>query len=91
MEQRTPDNLYPDENKLNPSDGWKCTDMIQQSYSGGTAPVFHQTTIPAWHPYLNTIWNGTCDAGQLTQEGLEDAILHGKVSRQLLFTAPALS
>lgn len=77
--KRTPDNLYPDENSLNPFAGWDCTNILQQSYGGGTAKVYHETEIPAWHPYLKTLWNGTCDAGQLTLGGLEDAIQHGKV------------
>jgi 2-phosphoxylose phosphatase len=77
--KRTPDNLYPDEIKLNAAFGWNCTTIFQQSYGGGTTPVFHETIIPSWHPDLSTIWNGTCDTGQLTRAGLEDAIRHGKV------------
>lgn len=85
LNKRTPDNLYPDENELNTASGWNCESFHQQSYSGGTAPVFHETLIPSWHPYLSTIWNGTCDAGQLTREGLDDAILHGQVSMGCYF------
>lgn len=88
--KRTPDNLYPNENELNIQAGWECTGLHQQSYGGGTAPVFHETVIPPWHPYISTIWNGTCDAGQLTQEGLEDAIRHGKVSLSPMSLTPKL-
>lgn len=83
--QRTPDNLYPNENELNPASGWDCSNFLQESYGGGTTLVYHETIIPSWHPYLSTIWNGTCDSGQLTRKGLDDAISHGKVlSRQLI-------
>ncbi|KAH9927379.1 phosphoglycerate mutase-like protein [Amylocystis lapponica] len=75
--KRTPDNLYPEENALN-AVAWNCSAMHQYSYGGGTGRVFHETYTPAWHPFLSEIWNGTCDEGQLTQEGLEDAVLHGK-------------
>ncbi|KIP12191.1 hypothetical protein PHLGIDRAFT_62597 [Phlebiopsis gigantea 11061_1 CR5-6] len=76
--KRTPDNLYPEENSLN-AIPWDCTDFEQFSYGGpGAAQVFHNTDIPAWHPFLSTIWNGTCDEGQLTRGGLEDAVTHGK-------------
>ena len=77
--QRTPDNLYPNENELNPASGWDCSNFLQESYGGGTTLVYHETIIPSWHPYLSTIWNGTCDSGQLTRKGLDDAISHGKV------------
>lgn len=79
ISKRTPDNLYPDENSLNSFSGWDCTDIRENSYAGGTAKVFHETEIPTWHPYLRNIWNGTCDAGQLTAGGLKDALQHGKV------------
>ncbi|KLO07369.1 phosphoglycerate mutase-like protein [Schizopora paradoxa] len=76
--KRTPDNLYPTENELNPAAGWDCTNFIQENYGGGTAQVFHETDIPSWHPFLSQIWNGTCDMGQLTAGGLADAVQHGK-------------
>ncbi|KAF8552843.1 phosphoglycerate mutase-like protein [Imleria badia] len=76
--KRTPDNLYPDERPLNPISGWNCVDFIQQDYAAGTAPVYHETIIPEWHPFASQIWPGTCDAGQLTREGLEDAVKHGQ-------------
>ncbi|KAN0078177.1 Histidine phosphatase superfamily [Tylopilus felleus] len=76
--KRTPDNLYPDELSLNPISGWNCTDFIQQDYAAGTAPVYHETIIPEWHPFASQMWSGTCDAGQLTCEGLEDAVKHGQ-------------
>lgn len=90
LRKRTPDNLFPNENELNPKSGWECAGLHQQSYGGGTTPVFHETVIPPWHPYLGTIWNGTCDAGQLTQEGLEDAIHHGSVSLGLILLTSEL-
>ncbi|KAG8215761.1 phosphoglycerate mutase-like protein [Butyriboletus roseoflavus] len=76
--KRTPDNLYPDERSLNPTSGWHCDDFIQQDYAAGTAPVYHETVIPEWHPFASQIWPGTCDTGQLTREGLEDAVKHGQ-------------
>ncbi|KII94408.1 hypothetical protein PLICRDRAFT_101602 [Plicaturopsis crispa FD-325 SS-3] len=76
--KRTPDNLLPNENEFNPSTGWNCAVFKQFSYGGGATDVFHETYIPASHPFLYSIWNGTCDAGQLTQQGLEDSIKHGK-------------
>jgi len=75
--KRTPDNLYPQENELN-SKIWNCTDFHQFSYGGGTAQIFHNTITPDWHPFLSQFWNGTCDEGQLTQAGLEDAVEHGQ-------------
>ncbi|KAI0698791.1 phosphoglycerate mutase-like protein [Earliella scabrosa] len=76
--KRTPDNLYPQENELN-GVPWDCADFPQFSYGGGgSAHVFHETTSPSWHPFLSQIWNGTCDQGQLTKGGLDDAIRHGK-------------
>ncbi|KAI0673249.1 phosphoglycerate mutase-like protein [Trametes maxima] len=64
--KRTPDNLYPNENELNPVP-WNCANLRQFSFGGGGAHIFHET-----------IWNGTCDEGQLTEEGLQDAIRHGQ-------------
>ncbi|EIW56337.1 phosphoglycerate mutase-like protein [Trametes versicolor FP-101664 SS1] len=75
--KRTPDNLYPSENELN-SAPWECADFLEFSYGGGGAHVFHETVSPPWHPFLSQIWNGTCDEGQLTKGGLEDAIRHGQ-------------
>jgi hypothetical protein len=86
--QRTPDNLYPNENALNPASGWDCTNFLQYSFGrGGTdqnvesANIYHETDSPAQHPFLSQIWNGTCDEGQLTRGGLDDSVIHGKVYR----------
>ncbi|KIJ59604.1 hypothetical protein HYDPIDRAFT_33044 [Hydnomerulius pinastri MD-312] len=76
--KRTPDNLYPNERSLNPASGWNCEDFLQQDYAAGTAQVYHDTIIPDWHPFAEQIWAGSCDAGQLTSGGLEDAIKHGQ-------------
>ncbi|EGN94817.1 hypothetical protein SERLA73DRAFT_187884 [Serpula lacrymans var. lacrymans S7.3] len=76
--KRTPDNLYPNERDLDASVTWECKHLAAHSYIGGTARIFHETIIPDWHPFAVEIWNGTCDSGQLTREGLEDAIKHGK-------------
>ncbi|THG96106.1 hypothetical protein EW145_g7840 [Phellinidium pouzarii] len=81
--KRTPDNLYPEEAELNPPSGWDCTNFLQMNYGGGTAPVFHETDVPPWHPFLSQFWNGTCDEGQLTAAGLADAVKHGKVGLSL--------
>jgi hypothetical protein len=90
IKQRTPDNLYPSENSLNPSTGWDCHDFIQRIYAKGAAQISRQTVIPAWHPFLSEIWNGTCDSGQLTRQGLNDSIRHGSVSADvfLFFQVP---
>jgi hypothetical protein len=79
QQQRTPDNLYPNENALN-SESWDCTNFLQYNYALGGAHILHETNIPAWHPFLRGFWNGTCDQGQLTAGGLDDAIKHGRVS-----------
>ncbi|KAL0960733.1 hypothetical protein HGRIS_005757 [Hohenbuehelia grisea] len=76
--KRTPDNLYPRENELNPPAGWDCTDLHQMLYAGGAGQIDRQTFAPTWHPFARTFWNGTCDGGQLTRGGLEDAIKHGR-------------
>src|ERR1700722_4904304 len=81
--KRTPDNLFPSENSLSPATEWDCSNFIQEIYGGGTRQIHRRTIIPTWHPYLSTIWNGTCDAGQLTQEGLLDSVSHGRVSQTL--------
>ena len=65
---------------LNPAMGWDCSNFIQNNYADHTIPINHQTDIPSWHPFLSRIWNGSCDSGQLTAAGLDDAIQHGKVS-----------
>ncbi|KAI8996247.1 phosphoglycerate mutase-like protein [Trametes punicea] len=76
--KRTPDNLYPNENELN-SIPWDCAHFEQFNYGGpGGAQVFHETVSPSWHPFLSQIWNGTCDEGQLTAGGFQDAIRHGQ-------------
>ena len=78
--QRTPDNLYPQENIVNGPVAWDCSNFDEFSYGGpGAASVFHTTETPSWHPFISQIWNGTCDEGQLTREGLEDAKQHGRV------------
>ncbi|KDQ07331.1 hypothetical protein BOTBODRAFT_167077 [Botryobasidium botryosum FD-172 SS1] len=76
--KRTPDNLLPNENAYNPAEGWDCSNFIQNNYADRTAHIYHETNAPSWHPFLNRIWNGTCDSGQLTAGGIEDAIKHGK-------------
>ncbi|EJD04724.1 phosphoglycerate mutase-like protein [Fomitiporia mediterranea MF3/22] len=76
--KRTPDNLYPNEAELNPASGWDCSDIHLFDYAQGTVPIIYETDIPSWHPFLARIWNGTCDEGQLTAEGLKDAIKHGQ-------------
>ncbi|EJF61411.1 phosphoglycerate mutase-like protein [Dichomitus squalens LYAD-421 SS1] len=76
--KRTPDNLYPQENELN-SIPWNCTNFPQFNFGGSpAAQIFHNTDVPSWHPFLSLFWNGTCDEGQLTEEGLMDAVAHGQ-------------
>ncbi|TCD60758.1 hypothetical protein EIP91_009551 [Steccherinum ochraceum] len=75
--KRTPDNLYPKENSIN-TQAWNCTDFQEFAHGGpGGAAVFHTTFTPPWHPFISLMWNGTCDEGQLTREGFEDATKHG--------------
>lgn len=76
--KRTPDNLYPSERTVDSTTEWDCSSIIPQSYAGGTAQIFTQTSTPLLHPFANRIWAGTCDSGQLTREGLDDAIKHGQ-------------
>ncbi|KAF7424379.1 hypothetical protein PC9H_009686 [Pleurotus ostreatus] len=76
--KRTPDNLYPQESQLNPPSGWDCTDFHQLMFPQGGGQVDRQTSNPTWHPFARKIWNGTCDQGQLTRQGFEDAIKHGR-------------
>lgn len=70
---------------LNPPAGWICTDFLESTYGSlasntrENAQIYHETVIPSNHPFLSQIWNGSCDEGQLTAAGLEDAIQHGKV------------
>ncbi|KAH7104701.1 phosphoglycerate mutase-like protein [Auriculariales sp. MPI-PUGE-AT-0066] len=80
---RTPDNLLPNESNFNSVD-WDCSDLI--TYNFASSPnvesrvplVYHQTSSPAWHPWLQTFWGGTCQQGQLTAKGWEDSVQHGK-------------
>ncbi|KAI0054788.1 phosphoglycerate mutase-like protein, partial [Artomyces pyxidatus] len=58
--------------------GWDCTNFLQFNYGGGGAQVYHNTLTPPTHPFRSQMWNGTCDEGQLTAGGLQDAIAHGK-------------
>ncbi|KZT33072.1 phosphoglycerate mutase-like protein [Sistotremastrum suecicum HHB10207 ss-3] len=78
--KRTPDNLYPNENALNPAEGWDCSSFIQENHGNpsSSARVYHNAFIPSWHPFKGRLWNGNCSAGQLTKEGLDDAVQHGK-------------
>ncbi|VDB88336.1 unnamed protein product [Peniophora sp. CBMAI 1063] len=77
--KRTPDNLYPDEENFNPSSGWDCSDFMPFNYGGpGGTRVQHQVTNPADHPFASLMWRGTCDEGQLTRAGFEDARKHGE-------------
>ncbi|KZV63428.1 phosphoglycerate mutase-like protein [Peniophora sp. CONT] len=77
--QRTPDNLYPDEGSFNPPSGWNCSDFQPFSYGGpGGTNIQHQVTNPADHPFATLMWAGTCDEGQLTRAGFEDARKHGE-------------
>ncbi|KAF8484365.1 phosphoglycerate mutase-like protein [Gautieria morchelliformis] len=81
--KRTPDNLYPTENQLNPPSGWVCTDFLESTYgsllgNGQTARIYHETFVPPTHPFLSQFWNGSCDLGQLTAGGLQDSVAHGK-------------
>jgi hypothetical protein len=56
-----------------------CSDALQFTHDFGGAAIAHDATTPPDHPFASTIWNGSCDAGQLTPGGLLDASRHGKV------------
>ncbi|KIM51609.1 hypothetical protein SCLCIDRAFT_142949 [Scleroderma citrinum Foug A] len=75
--KRTPDNLYPSEHTLNPPSGWNCSDPTY-AYAAGTARIFAEVNVPTNHPFGGRVWAGTCDAGQMTSGGVEDAIRHGR-------------
>jgi hypothetical protein len=79
--KRVPDNLIPFENAFNPPSGWDCTDFVQENHGNPSTStrLFHQAMNPVDHPFREMIWNGSCDEGQLTREGLEDSVQHGKV------------
>ncbi|KAH9976993.1 phosphoglycerate mutase-like protein [Russula compacta] len=78
--KRTPDNLAPSERELNPPTGWTCSNAgaVQFTFDLGGAAIAHDATTPPDHPFASTIWSGSCDAGQLTPEGLFDAGQHGR-------------
>ena len=77
--QRTPDNLYPEEDIFNPPSGWDCSDVQPFNCGGpGGTRAQHQITKPADHPFASLMWRGTCDEGQLTRAGFEDARKHGE-------------
>ncbi|SJX62622.1 related to acid phosphatase [Sporisorium reilianum f. sp. reilianum] len=84
--KRTPDNLYPNENIFNPAAGWDCSNYQQISYSVGANQdanlqghgIYRKIESPSWHPLNSIIWNGTCDQGMLTADGLRDSIQHGR-------------
>ncbi|SPO26984.1 related to acid phosphatase [Ustilago trichophora] len=84
--KRTPDNLYPQENIFNPASGWDCSNYHQISYSVGAKQdaelqghgIYRKIENPSWHPLNPIIWNGTCDQGMLTADGLRDSINHGR-------------
>lgn len=84
--KRTPDNLYPDENVFNPASGWDCSNYQQISYGVGADQdanlqghgIYRKIENPSWHPLNSIIWNGTCDQGTLTADGLRDSIQHGR-------------
>lgn len=84
--KRTPDNLYPNENIFNPASGWDCSNYHQISYSVGAKhdsnvkghAIYRKIENPFWHPLNSIIWNGTCDQGMLTADGLRDSIQHGR-------------
>ncbi|PWY97721.1 phosphoglycerate mutase-like protein [Testicularia cyperi] len=84
--KRTPDNIYPNEIVFNPPSGWDCNDYRQISYGVGAAGasdlhaygIYRKIENPSWHPLTSILWNGTCDQGMLTAEGLRDSIQHGK-------------
>ncbi|GAC72039.1 hypothetical protein PANT_6d00041 [Moesziomyces antarcticus T-34] len=84
--KRTPDNLYPNENALNPASGWDCSNYQQVSYGVGARDaagaqghaMYRKIQNPTWHPLRSLLWNGTCDAGMLSADGLRDSIQHGK-------------
>ncbi|SNX85424.1 related to acid phosphatase [Melanopsichium pennsylvanicum] len=84
--KRTPDNLYPNENIFNPAAGWDCSNYHQISYGVGAKEdsnlqghgIYRKIENPSWHPLNSLIWNGTCDQGMLTADGLRDSIKHGR-------------
>ncbi|KAJ9480318.1 hypothetical protein PHBOTO_003569 [Pseudozyma hubeiensis] len=84
--KRTPDNLYPNENIFNPAAGWDCSNYQQISYGVGAKSdsnlqghgIYRVIENPPWHPLNSIIWNGTCDQGMLTADGLRDSIQHGR-------------
>ncbi|CAO1615853.1 unnamed protein product [Sympodiomycopsis kandeliae] len=78
--KRTPDNLVPNggEAMFNPPSGWDCSEFDIYDYISGGAHVSTFTANPDWNPFNSSIWNGSCDQGQLTPSGFQDAVDHGR-------------
>jgi hypothetical protein len=53
--------------------------MDAHSYGGPRGALLQRTITNApQHPFARLLWNGTCDEGQLTRGGFEDARAHGE-------------
>ncbi|KAI0264145.1 phosphoglycerate mutase-like protein [Gloeopeniophorella convolvens] len=76
--KRAPVALVPDERSINVGIGWDCTCAKQFTYGGGGARLYHTVRTPPNHPFAQQIWPGTCEEGQLTAGGFNDAREHGK-------------
>jgi len=76
--KRTPVVLAPNELEINDGKKWDCSDVQQFTYYGGGARLSNGVVIPPGHPFAQEIWAGSCEVGQLTFGGFNDAKAHGK-------------
>ncbi|KIJ61793.1 hypothetical protein HYDPIDRAFT_31116 [Hydnomerulius pinastri MD-312] len=74
--QRTPDNLYPNERLLNPAPVRRLPPRGSRRRNCTGPSRHHKHGLV---PLAEQIWTWSCDAGQLTSRGLEDAMKHGQI------------
>ena len=51
---------------------WGCTGTVQLRCDLGGTAIMHNVTMPRQQLFAHMMWQGTCDAGQLTPGGLRD-------------------
>ena len=51
---------------------WGCTGTVQLRCDLGGTAIMHNVMMPRQQLFAHTMWQGTCDAGQLTPGGLRD-------------------
>ena len=79
--QRKPVALLPNERGVNDGIEWDCSGVRQFTYDGDGARLSHSVITPPGHPFVQQIWSGSREEGQLTAGGFDDSNVHGKVRR----------